>query len=148
VLLIAFTLAIGAFMSGWIQTLTSEQVNQVEESVKTKCNWAAINTNNEKWNSSHLTFELENIGTSDITVESVQILYDNGTLKYGDFNSTTIKSNELKFVNISNVGDNKTAATTTLKESGVAQNISKVRIITECPGLYIDIDDSQISGAI
>lgn len=114
-------------ISGCVGEEVSEQV---DEDLNVKCNWAVLDTNQETFEDGTLTFILENTGVSDIEIQKIQILYNDGTQEDAEFTSMILESNTFIEISLSNINS----------------NIETVKVITECPELTIEIIGSEISG--
>ena len=141
VLLIAFTLAIGAFMSTWLHDITKKQTDEAVSNSKPECQFAMLNFQNVTFNSSgngKLSIMLENTGTKAVSVSGVRIIYDDDTITKAQFNATSVGAGDAIIMAVSNSTDN----------GSVRADLSKIRLITECPNNNIEYNGDSISGAI
>ncbi len=139
VLLIAFTLAIGAFMSSWLHDITKKQTEETVANAKPECQFATLNFQNVTYtNSSHkLTINVENTGTKGVSVTSIRIIYDDDKSTLAAFNLTAVKAGDSVILSADNSTDN----------GSIRSDLKKIRLITDCPNNNIEYSGSSISGA-
>lgn len=141
VLLIAFTLAIGGFVSTWMYDITKSQTTEVVTRSKPECAFAYLNviSNTSEFDNTTdtLSFQIENTGTKSVEITDIQVIYDNGTQVKTNWGARTLASNEI--MSITNVTENGSAT--------INNSIKKVRILTDCPGKILDIAGGEIDGA-
>lgn len=141
VLLIAFTLAIGAFMSTWLHDITKKQTDEASSNAKPECQYATLNFKNVTFNASgngKLSINLENTGFRGVSVTGIRIIYDDDKITKAQFNTTFIGAGDAIIMSISNSTDN----------GSIRADLSRVRLLTECPNNNIEYSGDSISGAI
>lgn len=141
VLLIAFTLAIGAFMSTWLHDITKKQTDEAVNNAKPECQFAMLNFQNVTFNSSgngKLSITLENTGTKGVSVTGVRIIYNDDRITKAQFNTTEVGAGDAIIISVSNSTDN----------GSIRADLNKIRLITECPNNNIEYSGDSISGAI
>lgn len=138
VLLIAFTLAIGGFMSTWLQEMARGQTETASKNANAGCSYLNINSKNATFNASgsnQLVLKIENSGTKNAVIDKIRVTASN-------LNTTTYSS-PANFTGTLSSGDEITIAldinTTRIN------SISGVRIIpADCPQSAITIAGSEI----
>ena len=141
VLLIAFTLAIGAFMSTWLHDITKKQTEETVENAKPECQFAMLNFQNVTFNASgngKLSITLENTGTKGVSVTGIRIIYDDDKITKAQFNLTSVGAGDSIIMSATNTTDN----------GSVRADLKKIRLITECPNNNIEYGGDSISGAV
>ena len=140
VLLIAFTLAIGGFMSTWLQDLTRTQAEDASERASAGCVYATINADNVVFNTSgeeYLKLTITNAGTKNVYIDKIRVTGE-------DSNMTILNSTQMPASGLLFSGD-EVRYSFNLSGRGIA-NISYVRIIpTDCPQSAITIGGDEIS---
>lgn len=139
VLLIAFTLAIGAFMSSWLHDITKKQTEETVANAKPECQFATLNFQNVTYtNSSHkLTINVENTGTKGVSVTSIRIIYDDDKSTKAQFNLTAVNAGDSVILSADNSTDN----------GSIRSDLKKIRLITDCPNNNIEYSGNSITGA-
>lgn len=139
VLLIAFTLAIGAFMSTWMQSMARTQTQTASENADAGCSYMNINLNSATYNESgnnRLILALENAGTKNAVVSTIRVT--------GSNLNSTIYTHPGNFTGTLNTGDEITLSLTI--NATLIDSISKLRIIpADCPGSAIDVVSTEIT---
>lgn len=138
VLLIAFTLAIGGFMSTWLQQISKSQTETATKNSDAGCSYLNINVNNATFNASgnnRLLLTIENAGTRNAVVDKIRVT--------GANLNTTTYSNPTNFTGTLNSGDEIIVALTI--NTTYIPVISGVRIIpADCPQSAISVKGSEI----
>lgn len=137
VLLIAFTLSIGAFMSTWLQDVAKKQTQATVDNSKPECQFATLNIQNVTYTNStaRLRIDVEDTGTKSIAINSIRLIYSDDKSTEAVFNKTTI-----------NAGDsNALLVYNTTTNGSVRPDIRKLRIVTECPNNNLEYSGSSIS---
>ncbi len=137
VLLIAFTLSIGAFLSTWLQDITKKQTSETVENSKPECQFASLNIQNVTFTNTttKLRIDVENTGTKSVAIRSIRIIYSNDSNTEANFTRTTI-----------NAGDSYTLVMyNTTNNSSIRENIRKLRLVTDCPNNNLEYLGSSIT---
>ncbi|MFH1126576.1 MAG: archaellin/type IV pilin N-terminal domain-containing protein [archaeon] len=139
VLLIAFTLAIGGFLSSWLQEFTHEQTDLATENADAGCIYATFNAEDATYNASgsnKLIFDVKSTGTRDINIKQITVTALNmSRLSYTSPNN---------FSGTVNAGDEIGIVLTI--DPAIIQNISRVRIIpSDCPNNADEIKREEIT---
>lgn len=139
VLLIAFTLAIGGFLSTWLQNMARTQTESASQNADAGCAYMNFNSRNATFNASGtsmLILTLENSGTRNAIISTIRVTGEN-------INSTTY-SHPSAFTGTLNSGDEimvGLAINTTWIDS-----IATIRIIpADCPQTAISIKGSEVT---
>ncbi len=154
VLLIAFTLAIGGFMSGWLHTVTQSQSEKAVESSKPDCFFVYLGTANEEWNRSSyipktLSIDVENTGTKNVDLLELTLVLDNGsTILYNVTTDLYLYENTSRYVNGNNTVLLKSNTFKQILLYDVNNSIRLVKITSDCPGKIITVKGDEITGAI
>ncbi len=139
VLLIAFTLAIGGFLSTWLQEIVHTQADTATESADAGCIYATFNAEDPTFNasgSSKLVFDISNTGTRDVNIKQITITAMN-------MSRLTYTSPE-NFTGTISAGDKMPVVLTI--DSAIIPNISRVRIIPyDCPQNADEIKREEIT---
>jgi len=142
VLLIAFTLVIGIFLSSWFQDVAKTQTEAAISGSRTECTFVRLvitnanftNRNNSVNGNYTLTFNVENAGGQTTNIIGVQIIYADGTTTDGIFyinksgtahniGNVTLIANAIKAIMVNNTDNTK---------------ILRIRAISDCPGKYAE----------
>lgn len=138
VLLIAFTLAIGGFMSTWLQEMARSQTESATKNADAGCSYLNINARNATYNASgdnKLVLTLENAGTRSAIIDKIRVSATN-------LNTTTF-SNPANFSGTLDSGDEISIGLNI--DSAKIPSISYVRVIpADCPQSAIEIKGSEI----
>lgn len=136
VLLIAFTLSIGAFMSTWLQDITKKQTDETVKNSKPECQFAALNIQEIVYtNSSHkLRLDVENTGTKSVTLNKIKLIYSDDLNVYLDLNSTLISNGDTYSLTADNTTTN----------GSVRSDIRKLRLVTDCPNNNLEYEGTSI----
>ncbi len=141
VLLIAFTLAIGAFMSSWLQNMARTQTETASQNADAGCAYMNLNSNNATFNASgtnppQLILTLENAGTRNAIISTIRVT--------GENLNSTVYSHPANFTGTLYSGDEilvGLAINTTWIDS-----IAKIRVIpADCPGSAINVKGSEVA---
>ena len=137
VLLIAFTLSIGAFMSTWLQEITKKQTSEAAENSKPECQFANLNIQNVTFTNSttKLRIDVENTGTKSVAIRSVRIIYSNDSNAEANFSRTTINAGDSYVLTMYNTTDN----------ASINENIRKLRLVTDCPNNNLEYSGSSMT---
>lgn len=137
VLLIAFTLSIGAFMSTWLQDITKKQTSETVENSKPECQFASLNVQNVTFTNTttKLRIDVENTGTKSVAIRSIRIIYSNDSNAEANITRTTINAGDSYTLVMYNTTDN----------SSIRENIRKLRLVTDCPNNNIEYLGSSIT---
>lgn len=137
VLLIAFTLSIGAFMSTWLQDITKKQTSEATESSKPECQYASLNIQNISFTNTttKLRIDVENTGTKSVAIRSIRIIYSNDSNAEANFTRTVIKAGDSYTLVMYNTTDN----------SSIRADIRKLRLVTDCPNNNLEYLGSSIT---
>ncbi|GEM_PF-1324939 len=139
VLLIAFTMAVGALITAWVTNITKSSKEKVEEGQKKiECSYASIDVRNEfsRLNSSYngdviVEAYVVNNGLEPIAITQIQI-YDTsgkGSRVYNLKNPISLNKDESKYIDV-----NITLPYDELKISD-DNDLDKIRLYTECEGI-------------
>ena len=143
VILIVFTMSVAALLTSWVQSITSDQQESVDESQKTiDCFLSNLEIDsdftkvNSKNNPTIFSTRLKNTGSNDIAFVSYRV-WDNNTepdiwkITDADTNKTGIgKGNALKVIlNISDLSSQV--------------DFKKIKIETSCEGVYVLIERTE-----
>ncbi len=133
VLLVAVTLSIGVFVSGWLSSTAKTQTEQVTANNDVTCNYASLNAQNAVFNQSgnnEIKFDITNTGTKDLTISKIRVT-DNSS------NTELLNTSYYLYA-----GDGYTI-TETLSS---LTDVYSIRIITsECPAGSLTIEDDEIT---
>ncbi len=139
VLLIAFTLAIGAFMSTWLQNMARTQTETASQNADAGCAYMNINSNNATFNASGsemLILTIENAGTRNAIVNTIRVT--------GENLNSTIYSHPANFTGTLNSGD-EILVGLNINTTWIG-SIMKIRVIpADCPGSAIDVKGSEVA---
>jgi len=144
VLLIAITLAIGGFMSMWTQQVTRAQTDEASKTAQAECQYVYLSIENARINTSEeadnkTALDILNTGTRDVTVNKIQVIYDDDISTYADMNATIITAGERVPVNWWNTTTNDT----------MRRDVRLLRLITTCPrNANIEVLGDEINGTI
>lgn len=140
VLLIAFTLAIGGFLSGWLQQITRDQTEATKKYADSGCIYATFNTEEATFNAtgdSKLVFDIISTGTRDININQITVTSTN-------MSQRLLFTSPQNFSGTVNTGD-KVSMSLNI-DSSVVSAISRVRIIPgDCPQNANEIKGSEIT---
>ena len=112
ILLIAFVIAVGGILSGWLVSFTKERTEEARLKGETdiRCSYASLYISDANCNStsSELSFIVENTGSIDLTEFEMIIIYSNNTaftLKVTP-NSVTLNPGDIEvFYNDTDISD-------------------------------------------
>lgn len=142
VLLIAFTIAIGAFLSGFFKNITTEQAEEIKQQSDPACQFSQINIDNPTWDNTTIPptfrFVIASTGTHDLEITGVRFLYnaaDNYASVKGNFTPTKVEAGDSLSVQIIKNTDG----------GNISRNIDVVRLVTECPNQNIEVQDEEIT---
>lgn len=139
VLLIAFTLAIGGFMSTWLQSMARSQTETASQNANAGCAYMNFNSNNATFNASGnamLILTLENAGTRNTVISTIRVTGEN-------LNSTLYTHPE-NFTGTLNSGDEIMVGL--VINTTWIDSITRIRVIpAECPGNAIDVAGSEVT---
>ncbi len=137
VLLIAFTLSIGAFMSTWLQDITKKQTSEAADNSKPECQYANLNIQNVTFTNSttKLRIDVENTGTKSVAIRSVRIIYLNDSTAEANFTRITISAGDSYPLVMYNTTDN----------SSIRSTIRKLRLVTDCPNNNLEYSGSSMT---
>lgn len=137
VLLIAFTLSIGAFMSTWLQDITKRQTTEAADNSKPECQFANLNIQNVSFTNTttKLRIDVENTGTKSVLISGIRIIYSNDTNAEVNFTKTTINAGDVYTLVMYNTTDN----------SSIRSEIRKLKLITSCPNNNLEYLGSSIT---
>lgn len=139
VLLIAFTMAIGGFLSSWLQELVHSQADTATENSDAGCIYATFNAEDATYNASgnnKLIFDIASTGTRDISIKQITITAMNMSRQVytspANFTGTITAGDEVGIVlNI---------------DTAIIPNISRIRIIPyDCPQNADEIKRDEIT---
>jgi len=140
VLLIAFTLAIGGFLSGWLQQITRSQTEAANEYSDAGCIYATFNTEDATFNAtgdSKLVFDIVNTGTRDVDINQI-------TITSGNMSQRLVLTSPQNFSGTVSTGD-KVSMSLNI-DPAFMPNISRVRIIPgDCPQNANEIKGTEIT---
>lgn len=138
-LLLAITMAIGAFVAGWFQRFTESNTQEVAEKTKTKCNFVTLNELSPSYTAATYTlaFDVENTGTASVKVNKIQVIYDDNAAVDANFTAATIDAG-----GILSFSQNYTTTGALIKRT-----LRTVRVVTECPEVSFNIRGDDVSGA-
>lgn len=137
VLLIAFTLSIGAFMSTWLQDVTKKQTKETVDNSKPECQFASLNIQNVTFTNSttKLRIDVENTGTKSVAINSIRLIYSDDKNAETNFTRTTI-----------NAGDSYTLVMyNTTTNGSIRPDIRKLRLVTDCPNNNLEYLGTSIT---
>ncbi len=138
VLLIAFTLSIGAFLSTWLQDITKRQTTETIENSKPECQFAALNIQSAIFSNGttpkKLRIDVENTGTKGVNINQIKIIYGDDTNTYAVFNRTAINAGDAYTL----VMDNSTT------NGSLRDDIRKFRLVTDCPNNNLEYEGDYI----
>lgn len=139
VLLIAFTLAIGAFFSTWLNGVAKQQTEGATENSKPECTYVNLNVQNATYTNSTkmLALNVENTGTKSVILNKVKLFYNDNAETYGNFTAKTIDGGDSTIVSFDNTTTN----------GSVRSDIKKLRIITDCPSSNIEYGGASVNQA-
>ncbi|VVB60079.1 Uncharacterised protein [uncultured archaeon] len=137
VLLIAFTLSIGAFMSTWLQDVTKKQTQSTVENSKPECQFANLNIQNVTYtnSSTKLRIDVENTGTKSVAINSIKLIYNDDTTTQANFNRTTINAGDVNTLLMYNTTTN----------GSIRSDIRKLRLVTDCPNNNLEYLGTSIA---
>lgn len=139
VLLIAFTLAIGGFLSSWLQNITHTQTDSATEYADAGCIYATFNAEDATYNASgdnKLIFDIGSTGTRDVYIKKITVTAPN--------TSRIDYTSPQNFTGTISAGDEIGIALTI--DTSIVPNISKVRIIpSDCPQNAAEIKNTEIT---
>ncbi len=133
VILILITIMIGSLLASWSQDFAQDQVDTVNENSRPECNYVFINLVDAEYDNTTtnvLSLILENTGTSDTQINSVQVFYDNFTQSYVDAGRFPL--------------DLEAGGMQPL-QFDLADNIKYVQVVSSCPEKSIKIYKSDIT---
>ncbi|UCG95410.1 MAG: hypothetical protein JSV92_05250 [archaeon] len=113
ILLIAFVIAVGGVLSGWLISFSRESTEEARVRGETdiKCSYAGLYISDATCNSTDpgkLTLITENTGSEDLTDFSITVIYDNNTAFTLQVTpgSTTLSPGDVQaFYNNTDIGD-------------------------------------------
>lgn len=83
ILLIAFVIAVGGILSGWLISFTKERTEEARIRGETdiKCSYASLYISDADWNSTDekLSLTVENTGSEDLSDFDVTVIYSNNS---------------------------------------------------------------------
>jgi len=83
ILLIAFVIAVGGILSGWMISFTKERTEEARTKGETdiKCSYSSLYISDANWNSSQtkLSLTAENTGSEDLTDFRMIVVYNNNS---------------------------------------------------------------------
>ncbi len=82
VILILITIVVGSFLASWSQDLAKDQADAVSRNTRPECNYVFLNVQDLQYDnttSKQLSMIIQNTGTSDTQITSMQLFYDNLT---------------------------------------------------------------------
>lgn len=112
VLLVAVTIAIGAFISSWMQNLTKQQAEESTKSASAGCVYATLSLDDVIYSASsnQIIIKIRASGTKDVDVDRVTLInssYDVVSYVNGvDFNLSTIQAGDVRYLVLNGVMDN------------------------------------------
>jgi len=135
VLMIAFTIAIGGFVSSWMSETAKHQTEIAVNNSDPGCVYASIDARNIYFNSSgteKLKFDVRNTGTRTLTVNKIRVLAENANNTLFENTYTLYPGDELPV--------------SLQIDTNTIDNISSVRIIpSQCPTKAITIEGTEIN---
>ncbi len=114
VILVAVVIAIGAFISSWMQNLTKQQAEESERSASAGCVYATLSIDEVVYNPSidRIIIKIRASGTKDVDVDRVTLInssYDVAAYVNGvNFNLSTISAGDIRYLVLNNVLDDIT----------------------------------------
>lgn len=111
ILLIAFVIAVGGILSGWMISFTKERTDEarLKGEIDITCSYTALYISDADWNDTEnkLSLIVENTGSEDLSDFRLSIIYNNGTSKnLMVLPSTTMEPGDVVvFYNQTDVGD-------------------------------------------
>ncbi len=139
VLLIAFTMAIGGFLSSWLQELVHIQTDTATENSDAGCIYATFNAEDATYNASgdnKLIFDIASTGTRDINIKQITITALNM--------NRIVYTNPENFTGTISAGDEIGIVLTV--NTAAIPNISRIRIIPyDCPQNADEIKRDEIT---
>lgn len=141
ILLIAFVIAVGGILSGWLISFSKERTEEARIKGETdiKCSYADLCIMDVNWNDTEtkLSLTAENTGSEDLTGFKIVVIYTNNTavtLKVTPGSTTLNPGGVEVFYNDTDV-DNCTYISQVILKSDTCPNDAKDKI------LQADIDD-------
>lgn len=140
ILLIAFVIAVGGILSGWLVSFTKERIDEARVRGETdiKCSYADIYVSDADWNDTDgkLSITAENTGMEDLSNFNMVIIYSNNTaFTINVLPLVTLSPGEVQvFYNDTHV-DNCTGISQVIFKSDTCPNDARDRI------LQADIDN-------
>ncbi len=125
VLLVAATLAIGAFVSNWMQTVAKQQAEESASSVTAGCTYATISIDDVIYTpaSNQIIVKVRASGTQSVDIDRVTLInesYDVATYENGvNISVPTIAAGDVTYIVLNNI----------------MNNITEVRVIPERCGV-------------
>ncbi len=137
VLLVAFTLAIGAFLSTWARNLAKQQAETVTQQANRNCAYATLNIDSVTYYplKKEIVIKVRSTGTQAVTIGDVEIFnstYFEKTYTPDDFvyQISTLQPGDSAYIVINNV----------------INNITEVRIVPKyCPENAVSITSDEFS---
>ena len=111
ILLIAFVIAVGGVLSGWLVSFTKERTDEARTQGETDimCSYSALYISDSDWNDTtkKLSFIVENTGKEDLTNFRISVIYKNSSSKnLKVLPSTTLEPGDVAvFYNQTHVGE-------------------------------------------
>ncbi len=139
VLLIAFTLAIGGFLSTWLQDMARTQTEAASQNADAGCAYMNFNSRNATLNASGtsmLVLTLENSGTRNAIINTIRVT--------GENLNSTVFSHPSNFIGTLNSGD-EIMVGLAINRTWI-DSIATIRIIpADCPQTAISIKGSEVA---
>ena len=137
VLLIAFTLSIGAFMSAWLQDVTKKQTQAAVDNSKPECQFSALNIQNVTYTNStnRLKIDIENTGTKSVAINTIRLIYSDDLSTQAVFNRTTINAGDAYALIMYNTTTN----------NSIRSDIRILRLVTDCSNNNLEYAGSSIT---
>ena len=110
ILLIAFVIAVGGILSGWLISFSKEKTDEAKTKgeAEIKCSYSALRIMDADWNSTEtkLSLIIENRGTEDITDFRMVVIYNNNTaMTFKVTPSTTLSPGDIEVFYNSSISD-------------------------------------------
>ena len=141
ILLIAFVIAVGGILSGWLISFSKERTEEARIKGETdiKCSYANLYISDADWNDTQtrLSLTIENTGSEDLSDFRMIVIYANNTVVTLEVmpNSTTMNPGDVQsFYNDTHVG-NCSDISQVLFKSNTCPNDARDKILST------DIDD-------
>ena len=142
VMLIGFTIAIGAFLAGFFKNLATNQAEEIEQQANPACQFSQVNVDDPTWDNTTVppTFRMTIVstGTHDLKINSVRFLYtsaQNFSSVKGNYSEQTVEAGDSLSIQI----------TKDTNGNDISKEIDKVRLVSECSNQNIEIEGDEIT---